>query len=188
MGDPRRIKNKYSRPMILWDKERIKTYERSIRDPLTNLFTRIYMNDIITNYFYQNDRNDTIKISGIMLDIDHFKHINDTYGHLIGDCVLKELSNLLKNNFRGSDVVVRYGGEEILIIMPFTDKESACEKLENFRKLVENHMFCDKHNIKLTISAGVAEYENEDTLEELILKADRNVYFAKKHGRNQVKC
>jgi len=123
-----------------------------------------------------------------MIDIDYFKKINDTYGHLIGDCVLKELAALLKDNFRGADVVSRYGGEEILIIMPFTDKENACKKLEHFRELVENFRFCDKKNIKLTISAGVAEYEDGDFLEEFILKADRNVYYSKKHGRNKVVC
>jgi diguanylate cyclase (GGDEF)-like protein len=129
-----------------------------------------------------------IALSIAMIDIDFFKKINDTYGHLIGDCVLKELSDLLKDNFRGSDVVSRYGGEEILIIMPFTNKENACKKLEDFRKLVENRTFCGKNNLKVTISVGVAEYENEDTLEEFILKADKNVYYSKKHGRNQVKC
>ena len=164
-----------------------KLYEKSITDPLTGLYNREYMIEYLKKKIEEAKRY-KFPLSIAMIDIDFFKKINDTYGHLIGDCVLKELSNLLKNNFRDSDVVVRYGGEEILIIMPFTDKESACDKLEKFRKLVEKYKFCDKKNIKLTISAGVGGYENEETLEELILKADRNVYFAKKHGRNEVKC
>ena len=164
-----------------------KLYEKAITDALTELYNREYMREYLSKKIEEAKRHN-FPLSIAMIDIDFFKKINDTYGHLIGDCVLKELSNLLKNNFRGSDVVARYGGEEILIIMPFTDKKNACKKLEDFRKLVENRTFCGKNNLKVTISVGVAEYENEDTLEEFILKADKNVYFAKKHGRNQVKC
>jgi diguanylate cyclase (GGDEF)-like protein len=123
-----------------------------------------------------------------MIDIDYFKNINDTYGHLIGDCVLKELASLLKSNFRGSDIVSRYGGEEILIILPFTDCKNACRKLEYFKKLIEKKKFCDKKDVKITISAGVYEYENENSLEDFILRVDRKVYFAKKQGRNRVVC
>ena len=164
-----------------------KLYEKAITDTLTGLYNREYMKEYLNEKIEEAKRHN-ITLSIAMIDIDFFKKINDTYGHLIGDCVLKELSDLLKDNFRDSDIVSRYGGEEILIIMPFTDKESACRKLEQFRKLIENRTFCGKKNVKLTISVGVAEYENEGTLEEFILKADRNVYYAKKHGRNQVKC
>ena len=107
---------------------------------------------------------------------------------MIGGCVLREFALLLKENFRESDVVARYGGEEILIIMPFTNKENACKKLESFKEFIKKHKFCNKKRIKLTISAGIAEYENENSLEELILKADRNVYYSKKHGRDMIKC
>jgi len=164
-----------------------KLYEKAITDTLTGLYNREYMKEYLNKKIEEAKRHNII-LSIAMIDIDFFKKINDTYGHLIGDCVLKELSDLLKDNFRESDIVSRYGGEEILIIMPFTDKESACRKLEQFRKLIENRTFCGKKNVKLTISVGIAEYEKEDTSEEFILKADRNVYYAKKHGRNQVKC
>jgi diguanylate cyclase (GGDEF)-like protein len=164
-----------------------KLYEKAITDTLTGLYNREYMKEYLNKKIEEAKRHNII-LSIAMIDIDFFKKINDTYGHLIGDCVLKELSDLLKDNFRESDIVSRYGGEEILIIMPFTDKESACRKLEQFRKLIENRTFCGKKNVKLTISVGIAEYEKEDTLKEFILKADRNVYYAKKHGRNQVKC
>ncbi|GAB6074945.1 oxygen-binding di-iron domain-containing protein [Nautilia lithotrophica] len=166
-----------------------KLYEKSISDPLTKLYNREYMKEFLTQKIEEAKRY-KFPLSVAMIDIDFFKKINDTYGHLIGDCALKELAELLKSNFRGSDIVSRYGGEEIFIIMPFTDSNNACKKLENFRKLVEEHNFCDKKNIKFTISAGVCEYsvDNDENVEDLILKADRKVYFAKKQGRNKVIC
>ncbi len=162
-------------------------YKKSVTDPLTNLYNREYLKEFLTQKIQEAKRYD-FPLSVAMVDVDFFKKINDTYGHLIGDCVLKELSNLLKENFRDADVVARYGGEEIFIIMPFTNAKMACEKMEKFRQLVENHNFCDKRNIKVTISIGVGQFEKDDTLEDLILKADRKVYFAKKHGRNRVVC
>jgi len=166
-----------------------KLYEKSISDPLTKLYNREYMKEFLTQKIEEAKRY-KFPLSVAMIDIDFFKKINDSFGHLIGDCVLKELAELLKSNFRGSDIVSRYGGEEIFVIMPFTDVENACKKLENFRKLVEEHNFCDKKNIKFTISAGVSEYsaDNDENVEDLILKADRKVYFAKKQGRNKVVC
>jgi diguanylate cyclase (GGDEF)-like protein len=164
-----------------------KLYQKSITDPLTKLYNREYMKEFLSKKIEEAKRY-KFPLSVAMIDIDFFKKINDSYGHLIGDCVLKELAELLQSNFRGSDVVSRYGGEEIFIIMPFTDCKNACDKLENFRKIVENHSFCDKKDIKLTISAGVCQFDEGDGMENLVLKADRKVYFAKKHGRNKVVC
>jgi len=103
-----------------------KLYEKSITDPLTGLYNREYMKEFLSKKIEESKRY-KFPLSIAMIDIDYFKKINDTYGHLIGDCVLKEIADLLKNNFRDSDVVSRYGGEEILIIMPFTDKENVCK-------------------------------------------------------------
>jgi diguanylate cyclase (GGDEF)-like protein len=165
-----------------------KLYEKSITDPLTKLYNREYMREFLGKKIEEAKRYN-FPLSVAMIDIDFFKKINDTYGHLIGDCVLKELSELLKGNFRGSDIVSRYGGEEIFIIMPFTDCENACKKLNYFRELVEEHVFCDKKNVKFTISAGVCEFDREnDGMDDLVLKVDRKVYFAKKQGRNKVVC
>jgi diguanylate cyclase (GGDEF)-like protein len=163
-----------------------KLYEKSITDSLTTLYNREYMREFLNKKIEEVKRY-KFPLSIAMIDIDHFKKINDTYGHLIGDCVLKEIATLLKCNFRDSDIVARYGGEEILIIMPFTDKENACKKLEHFKKLIKEYNFCEKKRIKLTISVGVAEYENEEP-DKFILKADRNVYFAKRQGRDKVIC
>jgi len=165
-----------------------KLYEKSITDPLTKLYNREYMKEFLQQKIEEAKRY-KFPLSVAMIDIDYFKKINDTYGHLIGDCVLKELSELLKENFRGSDIVSRFGGEEIFIIMPFTDVNNACKKLRVFREIVEKHKFCDKQNIRITISAGVCSFDHEsDSMDDLIRKADRKVYFAKKHGRNRVVC
>jgi len=160
-------------------------YEKSITDPLTSLYNRTFLEEFLEKKLLEAKRY-KFPLSIAMIDIDFFKKINDTYGHLSGDCVLKELALLLKKNFRGSDVVARYGGEEFIIIMPFTSLEDACKKLEEFRKIVEKHLFCMEH-LKITISVGVAQYKNEDML-ELIEKADENLYEAKRSGRNKVIC
>jgi len=161
-------------------------YEKAVRDSLTGLYNREYMKE-----FLENKINEAIRykfpLSIAMIDIDFFKKINDTYGHLIGDCVLKELSQLLLENFRNSDTIIRYGGEEILVVMPFTELKDACEKMEEIRKLIQNHLFCGKKKLKITISVGVSKLKNED-LKGLIEKADKNLYEAKNSGRNRVVC
>ncbi|WP_456479884.1 oxygen-binding di-iron domain-containing protein [Nautilia sp.] len=165
-----------------------KLYEKSITDPLTKLYNREYLKEFLSQKIEEAKRYD-FPLSVAMIDIDFFKKINDTYGHLIGDCVLREIAELLKSNFRGSDIVSRYGGEEIFIIMPFTDCKNACKKLNEFKELVEKYQFCENQKVKLTVSAGVCEFDRQnDNMESLILKADRKVYFAKKNGRNKVVC
>ena len=125
-----------------------------------------------------------------MIDIDFFKKINDTYGHLIGDCVLQQLARILKKNFRTTDCVARYGGEEFAIVMPYAPLNKACRKLEGLRKQVEEFTFCKKEglNLKVTISIGVYEYKKGMSVKELIEKADENLYAAKRSGRNRVVC
>jgi len=161
-------------------------YQKAITDPLTGLYNREYMFEYLTNKMKEVKRYH-FPLSIAIIDIDFFKKINDTYGHLIGDCVLKELSNLLKQNFRDTDVVARYGGEEFIVIIPFASKKEAFKKMESFRKLVKEFVFCDKKYIKLTISVGVAQLDiKKDNIESLIKKADDRLYEAKKSGRNRV--
>jgi diguanylate cyclase (GGDEF)-like protein len=124
-------------------------------------------------------------LSVSMVDIDHFKAINDKYGHVAGDKILKDLSKLIVKNMRKSDIVIRYGGEEILIAMPKTNAKDACVKMEHIRKIIEEHKFHE--NIKLTISVGVCEYSGTE-VEEFVQKADKLLYMAKKLGRNRVMC
>jgi len=161
-------------------------YEKSITDPLTNLYNRTFLNEFLEKKLLESSRYN-FPLSIAMIDIDFFKKINDTYGHLTGDCVLKELALLLKKSFRGSDVVARYGGEEFLVIMPFANLKDACKKMEYFRKIVESHNFC-MENLKVTISVGVSEYDKKENMFGLIEKADTNLYEAKTNGRNRVVC
>jgi len=174
--------------MILRDLEKNNQllYEKSLKDPLTGLYNRGFMKSYLKKKICESKRYN-IPLSIAIIDIDFFKKINDNYGHLIGDCVLKELSNLLIKNFRNSDIVIRYGGEEILVVMPFTELDKACKKINKFRKKIETYDFCGKNRLKITISAGVSEFEGED-LEGLIQKADKNLYEAKRSGRNRVVC
>ena len=159
-------------------------YKKAITDALTGVYNREFMKEFLSKKIEEAKRYD-FPLSIAMIDIDFFKKINDTYGHLTGDCILKELSNLMQENFRGSDTIIRYGGEEFLIIMPFTNLDNAYKKLEKFRKIVENYSFCGKQKLHITISVGLAELENEN-MNELIQKADENLYKAKNSGRNRV--
>ena len=161
-----------------------KLYYKATTDNLTKVYNREFMKEFLPKTIEEAKRyNFPLSIS--IIDIDFFKKINDTYGHLTGDCILKELSTLMKENFRGSDTIIRYGGEEFLIVMPFTNLKDAYIKMENFRKTLQKYLFCGKQKLHLTISAGVAQLENED-ISGFIQKADEKLYEAKKSGRNKV--
>lgn len=129
--------------------------------------------------------------SVIMIDIDHFKQINDRYGHPVGDIVLKEVSLRISRNIRHQDVFARYGGEEFVVILPDTNEVSALSWIERIRSLVsETPVRVNQYDIPVTISAGVAIItpELELDLDEAIAKADIALYDAKQTGRNRVCC
>ena len=126
----------------------------------------------------------------IVLDIDHFKRFNDTYGHLTGDRVLREVARVLRRNAREGDTVGRYGGEEFVLLLPETTLENAQLFAERIRKAIERYgkrlqnLFPD---LRLTISLGVAEARVElDTVDDAFARADRALYASKRNGRNQV--
>ena len=167
-------------------KEREKElYEKSITDPLTHLYNRAFLMNFLKTKLKESIRYN-FPLSIAIIDIDFFKKINDTYGHIEGDCVLQELALLLKKHFRGSDVIARYGGEEFVVVMPFTSLKDACKKMDEFRKIVKEHKFCDLLNI--TISIGVAEFNKKEDELDFIKRADDNLYKAKRNGRDQVVC
>ena len=110
--------------------------------------------------------------------------MNDSFGHQIGDLVLKGFADLVKNNIRASDVFGRWGGEEFLLICPETDKYQAYLVVEKIRKLLENQCFTE--DLKQTVSVGVAEVKSEVTLDDLLSLADQRLYLAKSSGRNKI--
>lgn len=125
--------------------------------------------------------------SVILFDIDDFKMVNDRYGHLVGDYVLKEITRITKDNLRAIDKVGRYGGEEFLVILPETDQQKASVVGERLRMAVENTTFDpDDHKIHVTVSGGIATYLNGREEKDLIKEADDNLYHAKKEGKNRI--
>ena len=129
----------------------------------------------------------------MMIDIDFFKSVNDTHGHAAGDEVLRTVASIIKQALRESDIPARYGGEEFAVLLPFTHLEEAKIVGERLRKAVEitpitiNQDTDEQKNINVTISMGLAEFNNSETGEELFEKADKALYDAKKNGRNQVR-
>lgn len=159
----------------------------AIIDELTQLYTRRHLKSVITQEFDRAKRYGTI-ITVAMVDIDDFKQVNDKYGHVAGDYVLKEISKIFINTLRRTDFVYRYGGEEICILMPETPIDKSFVPLERLRKTIENRDFIfEGKKIKSTVSIGVSTYKKEmRDANELIEKADSALYKAKKEGKNKV--
>ncbi len=163
-------------------KENKEIYEKSIRDGLTNLYNRYYIDKIL------DDMMDSYIESGdiftiMMIDVDFFKHINDTYGHLCGDKVLIDISSFLMDNLRRTDFIGRYGGEEFIIIFPHTKIQEAKKIAENIRISIEALQIDD--DIKVTISGGL--YENKTQIKQLAIQnVDKLLYLAKERGRNRI--
>lgn len=157
-------------------------YEKSIRDSLTGVYNRNYIEKILDDMM-DNYLNNNKKFTVIMFDIDHFKSVNDSYGHLYGDKVIIKVAELIKENLRYMDYVGRYGGEEFIVILSNTDVKKAFEIADNIRHSIEDFVW--EHKSKITVSGGV--YENiSDKKTEVIENADKLLYLAKARGRNQV--
>ena len=161
---------------------------QSIRDPLTSLFNRRYMDETLTRELRRAERG-RIPVAFMMLDADHFKRFNDTYGHDAGDAVLKHLAGMMSEAVRAEDVVCRYGGEEFAIIMSGANAEQAYKRAEELREQVANEEFdwSGGPTGKTTISIGIAVFpDNARSREMLIRTADRALYEAKNTGRDRV--
>src|SRR5699024_2146518 len=126
--------------------------------------------------------------SVLMIDVDHFKNINDSYGHEAGDLVLQQVANLLSSSCRSGDYVFRVGGEEFLVLLVDIAPDKASKVAENLRSFIEKEDFSlpDAINIKLTVSIGVAEYAGHPDPQQLLNRVDKALYKAKNHGRNQI--
>ncbi|WP_051321524.1 sensor domain-containing diguanylate cyclase [Chrysiogenes arsenatis] len=163
----------------------IKLYEvrqLSMTDPLTQLYNRYKLNDSITREIERTRRYD-VPLSMILIDIDHFKPINDNFGHLVGDQVLVEMSKLLKAHIRTSDILGRWGGEEFIILLPHTVKEHAAAKAESIRCAIEKRVFACGN---ITASFGVTQFRLSDSEDDFIRRTDDALYEAKGSGRNIV--
>lgn len=163
--------------------EKISTEKKAYYDTLTKVYNRNKFNE-----FFEIEINRVKRYGNtaslVILDLDHFKHFNDTYGHLVGDKVLVKLAETISANIRKTDLFARWGGEEFVLLLPETDLDNAkimCEKLRHKVEMIE----CDETE-RITASFGVTQLHQEDTLKTALDRADRALYEAKKAGRNRV--
>jgi len=169
--------------------ERQNFFKMSVTDGLTGLFNIRYFKILVETEMLMARADATKKFSIVMTDVDHFKKFNDTYGHQVGDLVLKEVSNALKVTARSSDIVARYGGEEMIILLRGVGIKDALIVAEKFRKAIENQVVKDdKNSYKVTVSLGVSIFHNDDTVDSLIKRADDGLYKSKENGRNCTSC
>jgi len=166
-----------------------------IHDSLTALKTRaffeeeakVYLDSILNSK--EGKRKEWFgfkNLSFIFLDIDHFKKINDTYGHAVGDTVLKEVAQTIQKGLRQGDTASRWGGEEMVVLLLGANESDAVRKAEDIRRSVEALVFESNPELKVTISSGVASAEAGISLDELVKRADKALYKAKESGRNKV--
>jgi diguanylate cyclase (GGDEF)-like protein len=159
----------------------------AITDALTGLYNRRRFHDVLTKEFERSKRY-TNAFSIIMLDLDHFKPVNDDYGHQAGDTVLKEIAKILLKSIREIDTVSRYGGEEFVLLLPNTNKEGAFNLAERIRNAIEKNRLACIENREVTASIGISGVPDADidTEDKLIRCADFALYQAKRNGRNRI--
>jgi len=164
-----------------------KLRDLAVRDPLTGLFNRRYMEETLRRELSRSAREDR-PLSLVMIDIDRFKQLNDTYGHPAGDLVLKELAALLLRHLRSEDIVCRFGGEEFVAILPGAPLMTAAQRAESWRlAFQELCIVYEDQVLNATLSMGIAEYPRHGaTGEDLLFQADSAMYMAKRAGRNRV--
>jgi len=163
-------------------------YERTVRDNLTGLYNRAYLMEQIGPL---RERNQMLGLGTavLMLDVDHFKRVNDVYGHDAGDAALREVAKTLRDSTRSEDLVARYGGEEFLILLPVSSTEQAVERAEQIRSLLaERSVRAGRRELRITASFGVScsLIDRPRTISALIATADSALYEAKRAGRNLV--
>lgn len=162
--------------------------EMAMKDGLTGLYNHTLLIELFEKEYVKQCR-DASCLSFAMIDIDYFKKVNDTYGHMAGDMILKQLAGILTESVRRSDIVGRYGGEEFSIIIPEASSNDVFQLCERIRRSIENYSFhADDKIIKITVSIGVyfKGFNDEISHTDMIKKADENLYKAKRDGRNRV--
>lgn len=159
-------------------------------DALTHIPNRLALEQFLTETFTQARKN-SLPFSLLILDIDHFKSVNDTHGHIAGDQVLVEVTRILNRQFRSSDIFARYGGEEFVAGLPGIDLESAVQVAERARKAVETSPISIENNafLNVTISIGISSIRDSDKdYQDIIERSDKALYEAKDSGRNRIAC
>jgi diguanylate cyclase (GGDEF)-like protein len=167
---------------------RLELSRKAVVDGLTQLYNHDYFQNILSQEFASARRHNRI-LSMILIDIDHFKKFNDTWGHQVGDQVLREVARIIKDNCRSDDTVARYGGEEMTVILPMTCLNEAGLVAERIRLAVENHRVThEDEQLQVTISLGLATMDSKTTADakDLIRLADMALYQSKAEGRNRV--
>lgn len=163
-------------------------HEMATIDSLTGIYNRLYFQERLREEF-ANAKKENYDLSLAIMDIDHFKRFNDTFGHLFGDKVLKHIAHLMKKSLRSGDIIARYGGEEFVILLPRTSVKEAYDKVERLRNIVAKTTIKDELvEASVTVSFGVSSYpEFANTESELLKTADNALYDAKESGRNCVR-
>lgn len=165
--------------------QQAKLQKLAYQDPLTGLPNRRFLDELIKREVEAVNRREPAAL--VMCDIDYFKKINDTYGHLAGDDLLRELALLLQSNIKSSNTLIRLGGEEFIVYSPSTTLEEGALLAERLRRLVEGHEFTVCENpVRITMSIGVAALTGSENIRDYYNRADQALYNAKEQGRNRV--
>ncbi len=167
-----------------------RTRQEAVIDPLTGLVNRKGFSEALEEALVRDEEPDRSPVSLLMVDIDHFKRVNDTYGHLLGDKVIRIVAKTIKENIKGKDTAFRYGGEEFAVLLPETDRDGARSLAERIRgaiargriRRVDTGGYIDK----VTISVGVATHKEREAELDFVQRADEALYRSKRAGRNRV--
>lgn len=171
---------------IALDVQNARLRKLSVTDPLTGSFNREFLQHRLPAEL-RGARDQGQDLSVAMVDIDHFKSVNDRHGHEVGDKVLVEVASRLRSAIRKHDLLVRYGGEEFLVVLPDADIERACDVGDRMRrKVASEHVDCGELIVEARVSVGVAQLQPDETQLNLVRRADTALYRAKAHGRNRV--
>jgi diguanylate cyclase (GGDEF)-like protein len=176
-----------------WDEDQVlqknrRLTDQVLTDPLTHLGNHRFLHDSFS-LEYKKQRSSGQPLSCLMMDLDHFKKVNDTYGHPFGDYVLQHFAKIIKDSIRQGDIATRYGGEEFLCILPNCDSGEALEVAERIRKGTQKYLFVQgSHRARVTVSLGcmTSQKNFKKSYQHLIQQADKALYSAKRKGRDQV--
>jgi diguanylate cyclase (GGDEF)-like protein len=156
-------------------------------DPVSGLFNRRYF-DLRLEEELQRAARQNLQVAVLLIDLDNFKAVNDTYGHPVGDLVLKGTSEILRRAVRSFDICARFGGDELAIVMPGSTLEAAANVAERIRQRIERYREADVASLRMTVSTGIAMSALDQTASDLIDRADKALYLAKRAGKNQVRA